>query len=155
MKFQITRPSGARNVSGKFTGLANRGQPMGAHASDDESFAYAAGTNFIGFVTRPVTADGDVLTNHVWPGRIESDFKSGGYVSLEKADEVEVAGAAYIMNSGLQAISADTAVGTQVSFASGRFAAKGESDIPYFTLTAQLGNDGDGDFTIRLEKVGP
>lgn len=154
-KFNITRPSASRYVSGKYTGTALRGAPMGAHASDDEAFAVATGTNFIGFVTRPVTADGDVLANHIYPGRIETDFKSGGYVTLEKADEVEVAGADYIDNSGSNAITSETTVGTKVSFAAGKFAAAEGTDIAYFTLSAQLGNDGDGDNTVRLEKVGP
>lgn len=155
MKFQITRPSAARHVSFKFASTAPRGLAMGAHATDDEYCIAATGTNFIGFVTRPVTADGDVLENHVYPGRIESDFKSGYEVTLEKADEVEAAGADHLVTSGTGAIADDTSVGTEVSFYAGKFRQKQAGEIGYFTISAHLGNDDDGDFIVRLEKVGP
>jgi len=91
----------------------------------------------------------------VLPGRFELPFKQGDEVSVEKADEVQAAGSDYLVTSGDNAIDTDTAVGTKITFDAGRFAVAGANDTAWFKLSAQLGNDADGDNLVRFEKVGP
>ena len=102
-----------------------RGFALGAHATDPESFDLAQHNTFIGHLTRFVRVGGLTLTDRVFgvtsdtPVGVESPFTAGQEVSVEKAKEIEAEGSAYLVQSGVRAIAANTAVGTALSFYNG------------------------------------
>ena len=148
--FEIRRVRPASNISRKFTGTAKRGTALGAHATDVEAAALAQGTNFLGFLTRDVSADGPSLESRVLP-LLEQAFKSGLEVSLQKADEIECEGTDYIQTTGGAAIGSATPVGTLLSFKDGKWQVAQTGEVAFGTLT---GNSGLGGSTLPSENGG-
>lgn len=136
---------------------ALRGTALAQHPSDQDQAILANDDRaFIGFLTRDVTADGASLGDSVFPGRIETPFKSGGSVGLESgAVEVEVEGADVAMTSGSRAVSGSTAVGTLLSFQDGKVALATTNKLAYFVLAAQIPvvDSGNG-FRLRIRSIG-
>jgi len=135
-KFEIRRQYAGSHISRMFTGVVDRGLALGPDDSDPTVAVVATGTKFLGFLTRPVTALGSTLEDAVYPGRLEGPFKSGGEVTLEKADEVEVEGelanAGLLNTSGTGAITALTSIGTGLSFYNGKLRqAQGGEEVFY------------------------
>jgi hypothetical protein len=113
-----------------------RGTALGPHATLPENADLADGQNWLGFVDRDVTPSGPVLGDSVYPNRLELPYTLGGYVSIEKADEVEAEGPTFLLTSGVGALTNLTAVDTPVSFDGGRFYAAQGSDQKWFRVSA-------------------
>lgn len=156
--FEIRREHPGKNISRVFESTGSRGLALGPHASDVTKAIVADGDQFLGFLTRDVTADGAVLADHVYPGRLELPFKSGGEVALEKADEIEVEGeagnAGLLITSGTGAIATNTAVGTALSFSAGKLYQAQGADQVFYRLSGQITPLNGGTVRIRAEKVG-
>jgi hypothetical protein len=153
-KYELRQPYPGPLQSGKYAAAALRGTPMGAHATDEESFDLAGPTTFIGFSRRDITVEGVTLEHHFWPGQGDNvPEKAGGYVTIERADEVDVEGNDFMVKSGTGQITDQTAVGTQLSFYGGKFRVAQASDQPYFMLAAQLTPETDGDVRIRCAAI--
>ncbi|MHB1308289.1 MAG: hypothetical protein ACYDC1_06280 [Limisphaerales bacterium] len=148
--FRISKPDQGETYSGTYASAAVRGLALGAHASDPAAFAAAGVNNFIGFLQRAVTADGPALLDHMLPGRTELDmpFKAGGFVAVEKGEEVEAGGTAY-----LDTISEITAIGTEVTFIAGKFKPVAVGNTAFYFVSAILGADADGDQVIRFHRI--
>ena len=156
--FEIRRVRPGSNISRKFTGTAKRGTAVGAHATDVEVAALAQGTNFLGFLTRDVAADGPSLESRVFP-LLEQAFKSVLEVSLQKADEVECEGTDCIQTAGDGAVGATTAVGTLLSFKDGKWRVAQSGEVAFGMLTGNSGLNGstlaseNGGLRIRVEML--
>lgn len=134
-----------------------RGTALAQHPSDpDQAILANDDRAFLGFVTRDVTLEGATLADSVFPGRIETPFKSGSSVGIDSgALEVEVEGADIAMTSGSRAVSGSTAVGTLLSFQDGRVATATSNKLAYFQLAAQVTPvDSANTFRLRLRYIG-
>lgn len=156
--FEIRRDYPGKYISRKFASTASRGLALGADASDPEVAVAATGTKFLGFLTRDVTSTGPQLADHVFAdARTELPFKSGDEVSLCKADEIEVEGepgnAGLLFTSGTGAITTGTAVGTALSFTSGKLYAAQGGDEVFYRLSAQITPETVGNVRILAEAV--
>jgi hypothetical protein len=153
--FDITRAYPGYQVSRKYAAAALRGTPLGAHASDNDSFALAGPKNFMGFLERDCTLTGPTLADHVYPGRLELPYKAGYEVSVIKASAFEAEGSNYLLLSGTGALSNSTAIGTPVTVENGllRVAVLG-TDIPYWTVSAKAVDPVDaGAVRLRFEAI--
>lgn len=83
----------------------------------------------------------------------ESPFIAGQEGSIEKADALDVEGADYIFKSGTGEITTGTAVGTKLSFTTGKFYVAQAADIAQFRLAAQMTPKTSGDVRIRVEAI--
>lgn len=150
--FRVRRPRSVgdnNRPSRKYNATCVYGQPLGAHASDNDAFAVATGKNFMGFCSRAVTAGGPALADHVYPGRLELPYKQNDEVTLIDAEEIEVPSTMCLL-SGTGLVDGTTARGTAISFnAAGLFYIAQAGDIPYFTVAGQLAAE-DADETFRL-----
>lgn len=136
---------------------ALRGIALAQHPSDGDQAVLANDDRaLIGFLTRDVTPDGATLGDSVFPGRIETPFKSSGSVGLESgAVEVEVEGADVAMTSGARAVSGSTAVGTLLSFQDGKVALASSGKLAYFVVAAQITPvDSANNFRLRIRSIG-
>lgn len=151
-QFEILRRKPVLNASGNFaSSLVNsatagtetgaRGLALGAHATDPESLDLAGGKNFIGHLTRRVVVGGLTLADRVFgvtsatPVGLESPFTDGLEVTVERAEEIEVEGWAYLY-SGTGQIVPGTAVGAALSFINGLLRIAQSGDNVYYQLTA-------------------
>jgi hypothetical protein len=107
-EFQIIAKNiGVRNKSGTYAVAAKRGIALAETAAQTNNdgrpvFSLADGVNpFIGFLTRDVTVAGATLEDDFWPGRLETPFKAGQEVSVQKANEIEVEGSSYLTVAGV------------------------------------------------------
>ncbi len=168
--FEILRRRPQLNASGSFassqlgsaaagTETAARGLALGAHTTDPDSLALASGGNFVGHLTRRVVVGGLSLADRVFgvtsatPVGLESPFTDGLEVSVERAEEVELEGPAYLY-SGTGMITSATTVPQDLSFINGlvRVAQAGEN--VYYTLTANnLTPMTTGNLRIRMVAV--
>lgn len=155
-KFEILRAYAGFQASRKYASAAVRGTPLGAHATDGESFALAGPKNFMGFLERDCTVEGPTLADHIYPGRLELPYKAGYEVSVIKASEFEAEGTDYLLLSGTGYLSSTTAVGTPITVENGklRVAVLG-TDNPYWTVSAKglTPVDTDG-VRLRFEAIG-
>jgi hypothetical protein len=172
-KFEILRRRPVLNASGVYASetlatasdgaeTAARGLALGAHPTSKEAFDEANGKSFIGHLTRRVVKGGLTLTDRVFgvtsavPVGLESPFKDGEEVSVERAEEIEVEGPAYIMTSGTGAIDTNTAVPSSLSFIAGRLRVAQTGDVVFYTLTANNltpTDDGNSELRIRAQAV--
>ncbi len=147
--FEITRRDPSINASAKFTPAEGfdpvpRGFALGAHATDPTAFDVAQHNTFIGHLTRQVKVGGLTITDRFFgvtsetPVGVEAPFVAGQEVSVEKAKEVELEGSAYLVLSGTGALTAATAVGTNLSFYNGYLRATQSEETPNYVLTAIL-----------------
>jgi hypothetical protein len=163
--FEITRRDPSINAAAKFTPTPGfdpvpRGFALGAHATDPDSFDVAQHNTFIGHLTRFVRVGGLTLVDRVFgvtsdtPVGVESPFTAGQEVSLEKAREIEAEGSAYLVQSGVRAIAANTPVGTQLNFKDGYLGLAQNGEMANYKLTANnLTPQTPGALRIRAEAV--
>lgn len=105
----------------------------------------ASGNNFLGFLTRDVADQGPSLFEVDIPTNpLALPFTAGLECTLEKADEVECESSLYIQTSGTGAITASTALGTNLSFTNGKFYVAQSGDTAFFELTGNSGLPGNG-----------
>ncbi len=161
--FEILRAIAGWQASGVFDAAADRGTPLGAHATDATKFVLAGsanapsatGSNFIGFLERGCTVLGPTLADHIYPGRLELPYKAGTEVSVIKAAEVEVEGADRILTSGTGTLDTNSVVGIKVTFRNGKFSAWQTGETAYFTLSANnLTPMDSGALRMRFEAIG-
>lgn len=147
--FNITKPSRSETWTGIYASAASRGLALAPSTSASDTFIAAdVNTGFIGFLQRDVTVAGPLILDSILPDRtpLNMPFVAGDYVTVERGDEVEAGGSAYIDSS----ITSSSAVGIAVTFTAGKFAAAtGTNDVLY-KLSAKLGNDADGDYVYRF-----
>ena len=128
-QFEITRRKASVNASLVFDAAAPRGFALGAHATDATKFAVAQHNTFVGHLTRIVRVGGLTLVDRTFgvtsdvPVGVESPFTAGQEVSVEKAEEIEVEGGDYLVLAGDGALTAETAVGANLSFKDGKLRA--------------------------------
>lgn len=161
--FEVLRYKKSRGQSGQFTSAAlvsdptlaagtetiARGVALGAHATDGEALNLAAGSNFIGFLTRRVVVGGlsplerAMIAATGIPGPIsatpvgiESPFVDGQEVTVRLAEEIEAEGVGYLASGVTGALTSETAVGEKLSFYEGKLRSAQSGDVTYFTLTA-------------------
>ena len=158
--FEITRRDPAGNASALLQTAAIRGTPLGASATDPETFIPAGPTNFIGFLTRDAVVGGMTLSDRVFgrttptPTGLAGPFTVGDYVTVEKGMEVELEGTVLLMTSGVGALVAGDAIGTNLTFINGQVAIAQSGQNAYFTLTANNLTSSDGtSLRIRMEKI--
>ncbi len=158
--FEILRRDPSINASGKYAADAPRGLALGAHATDPESFALAQHNNFIGHLTRRVVTGGLTITDRFLgvtsaePVGVESPFKVGEEVSVEKAHEIEAEGSDYLVTSGTGALTAGTSIPNPCSFKDGKLRLTQGGEIANYMLTAvALTPNTAGNLRCRFEKV--
>lgn len=151
--FRITKESPKEHIQGTYASAAPRGFALGAGNSDGV-FAVAASANFLGFLTNAITANGPALVDTLLKDYSRDDAafpnKVGDTVSVCDADQVEVSGSDYI--DATNAVDENSAVGTRVSFLGGKFREAQEGDYVQFIVTAQLGDDADGDPVVQMTR---
>lgn len=133
--------------------------PLGP--SDATSLGLAGATSFLGFVNRAVVSAADhatALEKATMYGaevqdRVGLPYKVGDTVSLVDVQEADVSGADRVVGSSTGAITSSTALGTQLSFNAGKFREVQSGETARYEIVAQLGNDADGDNTIRVRKL--
>ena len=141
--FEITRPNdGARHSGlGIYNSVAPRGLALGASGTPDV-LALAQHNTFIGFLTRDVVAGGLSVSDRFFgrtsasPVGLEAPFAPGDPVSLEKAYEIEVEGADYLLPSGTGAITGATTIPQSCSFINGRLRITQSGEVANALLTA-------------------
>lgn len=123
------------------TETAARGIGMGAEG--DNLVDLAGPNNFVGHVTRRVVVGGLQLADRIFgvtnptPVGVESPFTDGLEISMERAEEIECEGPIYLA-SGVNSITTNTAVGTQLTYQNGQLRQCNFSanEQPFYTLTA-------------------
>lgn len=154
MKFEIRQPYPGYQLSGIYVSAAPRGTPLGSHASDPTAFALAGANNFLGWLRRDVTVAGPTLEQHYWPGQTELPDKAGGYVTIERADEVDLEGADYLVASGgTNPIIAGSAPGTLVSFTGGKARLWQSGEVAHYKIAAHLTPETPGNLRVRLAAI--
>jgi hypothetical protein len=162
--FEITRRDPSINAAAVFTPAAGfdpvpRGFALGAHATDPSAFDVAQHNTFIGHMTRIMRVGGLTLQDRVFgvtsetPVGVEAPFIAGQECTVEKAKEIEAEGSAYLINSGVRAIQANTAVGTALSFKDGYLGLTQPNEVTNYLLTAILPAQTAGNIRIRAEKA--
>ncbi len=134
-----------------------RGTALAQHPIDGEQAVLANDDRaFIGFLTRDVTTDGPTLADSVYPGRLETPFKTGSAIGLDAgAIEIEVEGADVVMTSGARAVSGSITVGTLLAFQEGKVSLATTGKLAYFVLSAQVpAVDSGNGFRIRARSIG-
>lgn len=127
------------------------------------TFAKASGHSD-GFVTREsrVVSDGDrpstvgnprTDTEILFGQGLETPFLAGREGSIERLEALEVEGADYIMTSGVNAITDETAVDTELSFEQGRFCVAAEDQYAEFRMVKQMTPETDGAVRIYVEMI--
>ncbi len=151
--FEITRRDRSINASLQFTAPEGpdsvpRGFALGAHATDPAQFDVAQHNTFIGHLTRQVRVG---VTSDT-PVGVESPFTNGQEVTVEKAKEIEAEGSAYLVVSGVNAITANTPVGTDLCFYNGYLGVRSSGLHTNYILTANnLTPQTQGNLRIRAE----
>ena len=153
--FEITRRDPSINASAAFTPAQGfdpvpRGFALGAHATDPTLFDVAQHNTFLGHMTRIMRVGGLTITDRFFgvtsetPVGVESPFIAGQECTLEKAKEIELEGSAYLVQSGVGAITSQTAVGSPLSFKDGYLRQTQNGEIPNYVLTGHLTATADG-----------
>lgn len=171
--FNVRKPSPHPNVSRIFTlpdvaEPAKVGLALGQHLTDD-TLARLCQPNdvFLGFLTRDVTATGarigstlekDELFFNQSGALLETPFRSGAAVSVEKGDEVEVEGADYLLATGTGAINTSTIGGltvgqTYINFEDGTARVAQGSERKEFVLSQKLTAEEAGQVRIVMTAV--
>ena len=114
------------------------------------TFALADGTNFDGFVTKPVSLTAGYAEKELAFPAVDSNYESGGEImtpftvstcgSIEDALAIEVEDTANLLTTSgaTGALTAGTKVGTYLSFASGKVYVAQTGDVAFFKLRAQM-----------------
>ncbi len=160
-KFDITRrDNGAGNASGIYDAVAPRGLALGAHATDPTKFDLAQSNNFIGVLTRDVTAAGLSLADRMFgrtsddPVGLEGPFTAGEPVSVEKPHEMELEGYDLFIQSGTGAITTSTAIPQKLSYFNGRLRISQSGEDVNMHLTGNNLPSTDGvALRIRVERA--
>lgn len=159
--FEITQRDAELVESRVFTLPASasvlRGTALAQHPTDpDQGILANDDRAFVGFLTRDVTLEGPALADSVFPGRIETPFKSGSAVGLDVgAREIEAEGTDVVMQSGGRAVNGSTAVGALLAFQDGKIALASTGKLAYFVLSAQVAAvDSANSFRIRARYIG-
>lgn len=153
-KFEIRRASPHALVSmGHYDSAAPRGTPLGAHASDAAALSLAGAKTFLGFLRQDMTVAGPTTEQlaGVWPVDTPPPLKAGSYVDLEIADEIDVEGADFIVQSGTGAITSGASVGAGLGLNAGKWRLVQSGDREFGVLTAQLTPEDEGNTRIRIE----
>jgi hypothetical protein len=137
----IVRRRRASDSNGDLT-FANTGK-YGLALTQSTALAavVATGTSFLGFLARDVVADPHTLTEYAFPTNpLELPYKQGDKVAImTDVEEIEVEGADFInIGSGAGQIDGTTAVGTKLTFGSGKFKTVENGEIAFFELAAKL-----------------
>jgi hypothetical protein len=169
----LRRPGMLQNASARFTSNAlaasgtavavgtetvPRGLALGAHPTDEGQFALAGPSTFTGHLTRRVVVGGMSLSDRIFgvtspiPVGVETAFTDGLDVTVEKGEEVELEGSAYILTSGVAAVLTSTPVGTQLSFRNGQVCVQQTGDTAWNTLTANNLTSTDGS-SLRIRMI--
>lgn len=152
MTFNITKRKLQEYINGTYTGAAARGIAMGT--TDEATFKLADGTSFRGFLIQATTtASVPSLATQVYGRRSfhELPQASGEIVSVEDCDEWEAGGTTYLVNSGTGEITANTALGTPISFYTGKARVAQTGEFIFAVLDAILTTaDADGDTVFRF-----
>lgn len=164
--FEILRRSPSDPASGVYASAAPRGLMLGSSSSDEAAFELAQAANFIGHLTRDVAVGGPSLTDRVFgrtsatPVGVEYPFVAGEEVTVVKADEIEVEGAALLLTSGTGAITTGTTVGTRLGVLNGKLREWQSGDlVALYVVTAVLTDAADlcdsdtNTFRIRAERI--
>lgn len=177
-KFYITIHSKDNSISGVVPFLALRGTPLGIDPSNADGFILGNDTNFVGFLTRDtrlatggsggssgiLTAGnlGGITLEDIELGRtsatpvgLELPYVVGQEATAQKAREIEVEGAGFIMLSGTGALASNTTVPQDMTLdITGRWRIKQSSEHILGTLIAvglQGVNDGASDLRVRIQ----
>ncbi len=132
-------------------------------ATQEITWALATG-RFDGFISREVrvptsgdrpTKFGNPRTDSeiLWNEGLETPFIAGREGTVEDAQSIVAEGEDYLVLSGDGAIEDDTAAGTYLSFADGKFKVAEEGDEVSFRLTSQMTPIDDGEVRITAERV--
>lgn len=150
--FEVKRPYPGQRISLVYESAAKRGVAIQADTTTPSKGALATG-DYLGFLTRDVVATLDVAERAVWPGRLELPFIAGGQVSIERADAIEAEGTDYLVTSGTGALAAETSLGTDLSFASGKLRVKQSGDRAVFKLREVQTPEVAGNLRIFAEAI--
>lgn len=135
--FEITReyPGNPRSLLIDFECL--RGVAVMQDATDPSKGALASG-RLEGFVTRPVVENAPALADIVFPGRGPLPFTKGHEAQVVLADEVEMEGTDYIVESGTGALAAVSALGKKITPYLGKWRETQNGEVPFFQVQAVL-----------------
>ncbi|HEY1171037.1 MAG TPA: hypothetical protein VGH19_06660 [Verrucomicrobiae bacterium] len=151
--FQITREYHGNPRSLRMEIAAIIGQAVMADATDPTKGIVASG-RFEGFLTRPVVDGAPALSDIVFPGRGPLPFTMGHEAQVVLADEVEMEGEDYIVESGTGALAAVSAVGKKITPYQGKWRETQSGEVPFFVVQAVLTSlDSENSFRIRATAI--
>jgi len=79
----------------------------------------ATSPNFVGHLSQPTKVGGPTLDDLTWPDLYSQPVAVGGQVTLDRFQEIEAEGPAFILQSGTGALTSGTAIGTLLSVKAG------------------------------------
>lgn len=138
-------------------GTFRRGIALAQHPTDPDQAVLANDDRaFMGFVTRDITAEGPTALDSIYPGRMETPFKTGGAVGVDSGGiEIEAEGPDVVMISGGRAVAGNTAVGTLLAFQDGKLALATSTKLAFFVLAAQIPPvESANGFRVRARYIG-